>query len=103
MIVITYMWKTNYSFQIEPPFFASKYQYNFFDMIESYKEIKELGLDAYQVAVVHDEMQYDCAEDVADQVGNILAKHIVDAGIHFNLRCPLGAEYMVGNNWLETH
>ena len=72
-------------------------------MIESYKEIKELGLDAYQVAVVHDEMQYDCAEDVADQVGNILAKHIVDAGVHFNLRCPLGAEYMVGNNWLETH
>ena len=72
-------------------------------MIESYKEIKQLGLDAFQVAVVHDEMQYDCAEDCAEQVGKILQKHIIEAGVHFGLRCPLDAEYIIGNNWLETH
>ena len=72
-------------------------------MVESYKEIKSLGLDAYQVAIVHDEMQYDCAEDVAKQVGEILRKHIIEAGVYYKLRCPLDGEYMIGNNWLETH
>lgn len=72
-------------------------------MIESYKEIKQLGLDAFQVAIVHDEMQYDCAEDCAEQVGKILQKNIIAAGEYFGLRCPLGAEYKIGNNWLETH
>ena len=72
-------------------------------MVESYKEIKSLGLDAFQVAIVHDEMQYDCAEDVAVQVGEILKKHIIEAGVYYKLRCPLDGEYMIGNNWLETH
>ena len=72
-------------------------------MVESFKEIKQLGLDAFQVAVVHDEMQYDCAEDVAVTVGEILKKNIIAAGAYYNLCCPLGAEYMIGNNWLETH
>lgn len=72
-------------------------------MIESFKEIKQLGLDAFQVAVVHDEMQYDCDEKCAEQVGEILKKHIIEAGVHFGLRCPLDAEYIIGNNWLETH
>lgn len=72
-------------------------------MIESYKEIQKLGIDAHQVAVVHDEMQYDCAEDVAETVGEILKKNIIAAGVHFNLRCPLGAEYMIGKTWVETH
>lgn len=72
-------------------------------MIESFKEIKQLGLDAFQVAVVHDEMQYDCAEDCAETVGKILQKNIIAAGEYFKLRCPLGADYKIGNNWLETH
>ena len=72
-------------------------------MVESYKEMKRLGLDAFQVAVVHDEMQYDCAEDCAETVGKILEKNIVAAGEYYKLRCPLGAEYKIGLNWLETH
>ena len=72
-------------------------------MVESYKEIKQLGLDAYQVAVVHDEMQYDCDEECAEQVGKILQKNIIAAGEYYGLRCPLGADYKIGNNWLETH
>ena len=72
-------------------------------MVESYKEIKRLGLDAFQVAVVHDEMQYDCAEDCAETVGKILEKNIVAAGEYYKLRCPLGAEYKIGLTWLDTH
>ena len=72
-------------------------------MVESFKEIKKKGLDAFQVAVVHDEMQYDCAEDCAEEVGNILRKHIIEAGEYYKLCCPLDGEYVIGNNWLETH
>ena len=72
-------------------------------MVESFKEIKKKGLDAFQVAVVHDEMQYDCAEDCAEEVGKILRKHIIEAGEYYKLCCPLDGEYVIGNNWLETH
>ena len=72
-------------------------------MVESFKEIKKKGLDAFQVAVVHDEMQYDCAEDCAEEVGNILRSHIIEAGEYYKLNCPLDGEYVIGNNWLETH
>jgi DNA polymerase-1 len=72
-------------------------------MVESFKEIKKKGLDAFQVAVVHDEMQYDCAEDCAEEVGNILRRHIIEAGEYYKLNCPLDGEYVIGNNWLETH
>ena len=72
-------------------------------MVESFKEIKKKGLDAFQVAVVHDEMQYDCAEDCAEEVGKILRRHIIEAGEYYKLCCPLDGEYVIGNNWLETH
>lgn len=72
-------------------------------MVESFKEIKKKGLDAFQVAVVHDEMQYDCAEDCAEEVGKILRSHIIEAGEYYKLCCPLDGEYVIGNNWLETH
>lgn len=72
-------------------------------MVESFKEIKKKGLDAFQVAVVHDEMQYDCSEDCAEEVGKILRRHIIEAGEYYKLCCPLDGEYVIGNNWLETH
>jgi DNA polymerase-1 len=72
-------------------------------MVESFKEIKKKGLDAFQVAVVHDEMQYDCAEDCAEEVGSILRRHIIEAGEYYKLCCPLDGEYVIGKNWLETH
>lgn len=72
-------------------------------MIESYKEIKKLGIDGHQVAIVHDEMQYDSDAECAETVGKILQKNIIAAGEYYGLRCPLGAEYMLGKNWKETH
>lgn len=72
-------------------------------MIQSYKEVTARGLDAHQVAIVHDEMQYDCAADVAEEVGNILRNNIIEAGKYFNVFCPLDGEYKIGKNWAETH
>ena len=72
-------------------------------MIEAYKRIKEAGLDGHQVAVVHDEMQYDCSEKDAEQIGIILRQCIRDAGEHFKSYCPLEGEYKIGLTWSDTH
>ena len=72
-------------------------------MVNAYTRIKAAGLDAFQVAVVHDEMQYDCAADCAEEVGKILRQCIIEAGEHFHSFCPLDGEYKIGNNWEETH
>lgn len=52
---------------------------------------------------VHDEFQFYVPEDIADLVGAEMPKAIIQAGIDFNLKCPLDGEYKVGNNWMQTH
>lgn len=72
-------------------------------MVEAHKRISAAGLDAYQVAIVHDEMQWDCAEKDAETVGEILRQCIRDAGTYYGSFCPLEGEYKIGNNWSSTH
>lgn len=61
------------------------------------------GPDFALVAHVHDEMQIDCREDIAEEVGQVVVQSMVRAGEHFKFRCPIDGEYKVGNNWKETH
>ena len=60
-------------------------------------------IDAKFVVNVHDEFQIECNKDVADVVGKAAVQSIKEAGIAYNLRCPLDGEYKVGRNWRETH
>tara|TARA_S200000501_G_scaffold306509_1_gene295269 strand:- start:7597 stop:9327 length:1731 start_codon:yes stop_codon:yes gene_type:complete len=55
------------------------------------------------VANIHDEWQVEVRESQADFVGLRAVEAIIEAGEHFNLRCPLDGEYKVGDNWSETH
>ena len=59
--------------------------------------------DAFVVANIHDEFQIESRPEIADEVGKIAVNSIIQAGEHFKLRVPLGAEYRVGKNWAETH
>jgi DNA polymerase I-like protein with 3'-5' exonuclease and polymerase domains len=59
--------------------------------------------DIKLVAWVHDEVQIECKPEIADKVGQAFVQAIKDAGIVYNLRCPLSGEYAVGANWRETH
>ena len=61
------------------------------------------GLDANFVANVHDEWQIEADESVADEVGRLGVEAIIEAGLYFDLKCPLDGEYNVGDNWSETH
>ena len=55
------------------------------------------------VANIHDEWQIEVKESQADFVGELAVKSIIEAGEHFNLRCPMDGEFKVGGNWSETH
>ncbi|MRN66392.1 DNA polymerase [Brucella sp. 10RB9213] len=61
------------------------------------------GRDFAFVAHVHDEMQVDCREAIADEVGEILVNAMRACTEQFNFRCPIDGEYKIGNNWKETH
>ena len=55
------------------------------------------------VANIHDEWQIEVSECRANKVGALAVQSIIDAGNHFNLRCPLDGEFKIGRNWSETH
>lgn len=59
--------------------------------------------DAAQVAHIHDELQVQVREPLAEQVGEIIVESFREAGQFFNLRCPLDGDFKIGNNWAETH
>lgn len=61
------------------------------------------GQDYEWVLNVHDEAQAEVAEQHAEFVGSTIRQAIIDAGVHFKMRCPLDGEYKVGNSWAETH
>ena len=72
-------------------------------MLNWQRIVKERKLDARQVAIVHDEFQVEVHKDHADEVGQIIVDSIIQAGVYFNMNCPLGASYNVGINWKDTH
>ena len=55
------------------------------------------------VANIHDEWQIEVLECRANKVGQLAVESIIEAGKHFNLRCPMDGEYKIGDNWSETH
>jgi DNA polymerase I-like protein with 3'-5' exonuclease and polymerase domains len=58
---------------------------------------------AQQVAWVHDEHQWDCDPEVAEQVGKLQVEAYRLAGEHYNFRIPIDGEFKVGPNWAATH
>ncbi len=67
------------------------------------KRARELDLGVKMVANVHDEWQFECPDWAARIAGETARRAIIDAGIEYNLRCPLDGEYKIGRNWRETH
>lgn len=56
-----------------------------------------------QVAYVHDEMQYSCPANIAEEAGEIIIKSAIEAGERLEINMIVEAEYNIGANWSETH
>lgn len=70
----------------------------------AYKQIKEQNLDAFPVGNMHDEMIFECKDDLTSgYVSTILETSIEAAGRLFKLRCPLAGTAKVGKSWDVTH
>ena len=61
------------------------------------------NLDFKFVANIHDEWQVEVHEAHAEYFGQLGVQAIKEAGDYYNLRCPLDAEYKIGDDWSETH
>ena len=61
------------------------------------------NLDAHFVANIHDEWQIEVLEKDAKKVGELGVLAIQNAGLEFEMKCPLDGEYNIGDNWSETH
>ena len=66
-------------------------------------KIKANKWDVKLVANVHDEIQFECSPEIAHVAGESCVQSIKEAGIAYNLRCPLDGEYKVGKCWRDTH
>ena len=55
------------------------------------------------LANVHDEVQFSCEPGIAEKLGSLFRDSIILAGEKLNLRTPMDGEFMIGNNWSETH
>ena len=64
---------------------------------------KVQGLDYKLVGNIHDEIQSEVATEQAEMFGRLAVSAIKEAGVSFELRCPLDGEYQVGDSWAETH
>lgn len=55
------------------------------------------------VANIHDEVQMEVPEHLAEHIGQMGKDAIRDAGLELNLRCPLAGSCDIGINWAEAH
>lgn len=63
----------------------------------------ELPFNQHQLAFVHDELQYECLPDVANDLKFGLELSAAQAGEYYNLRIPIAAEGKIGSTWADVH
>ena len=66
-------------------------------------KLRKAKVDFKFVANVHDEWQIETKQEFADTVGQSAVQSIKEAGLAYNLRCPLDGEYKIGQSWKDTH
>ena len=69
----------------------------------NHNHIQELGLCASQLAFIHDELQFECHPDHAQDLSASLVLSSAEAGEYYKLRVPITAEAKIGANWAEVH
>lgn len=72
-------------------------------MVIAHDNIKQLNIEADQLAFVHDELQFECNPADADNLMLNLELSAALAGEHYGLRIPIAAEAKRGSSWAEVH
>ena len=61
------------------------------------------GCIVRRIGYFHDELEYECEDDVACEIAKMIEKAITKAGEFLKLKVPLAGEGKVGLNWKEVH
>ena len=61
------------------------------------------GVQYEFVLNVHDEVQIECDEEIAEQVAKEAEDAFADVTTHLNFRIPLRGSAAIGNTWADTH
>jgi DNA polymerase I-like protein with 3'-5' exonuclease and polymerase domains len=72
-------------------------------MVHTHNVIKLNQIEAYQLAFVHDELQFECPPDYADTLKSALELSSLTAGESYGLRIPIAAEGKIGQTWADVH
>lgn len=72
-------------------------------MVIANLRLQHLGSKVFQMAYVHDELQYAAHKDVAEEVCKILEAASLEAGERLGIKMPVHSEACIGSNWQETH
>ena len=73
-------------------------------MKQSLVEFAKLAKHPYEMhANVHDEVQFSCLEEHAQDLGQTYVAAIIQAGKVLDIKCPLDGDFKIGNNWADTH
>ena len=72
-------------------------------MVINQHNLKLLNLCCSQLAFVHDELQFECSPEHAQDLCSSLVLSAKEAGEYYKLRVEIDAEATTGNNWSETH
>ena len=67
------------------------------------EEASKRNLDFKFVANIHDEWQVEVHKAHSEYFGKLAVKAIREAGEYYDMRCPLDAQYKIGEDWSETH
>jgi len=72
-------------------------------MVINQNNLKLLNLCCSQLAFVHDELQFECSPEHAQDLCSSLVLSAKEAGEYYKLRVEIDAEATTGKNWSETH
>lgn len=78
-------------------------------VLEVFTEAERRGLkygwdgDFTLLGWIHDELQLAYRGPDEEAFGQMVAECARKAGDHFNFKCPVDAEFKLGNNWAECH
>lgn len=61
------------------------------------------GFVVRRVAYVHDELEFEAEEPIAEEIARMIEKAIEKAGQYLNLKVPLAGEGKTGKSWKEVH
>tara|TARA_B100000073_G_C23561685_1_gene504386 strand:- start:70 stop:723 length:654 start_codon:yes stop_codon:yes gene_type:complete len=72
-------------------------------MVIAQETIDTVGIQANQVAFIHDELQYDCHPNYEHDLRTSLEYSATRAGEYYKLRVRIDAESKAGSSWAGTH